>query len=342
MRKVVYCLLVATLLVIPILAECTPKEEKSVGLPEVVTINTLPRGLYYVLGAGIARMIEKYTPMKAFVEPTPNAPASVPLFRQGKMEFQMNSVPSVYREIRGLIDFQKVGKLSMRAVALGVENMFVVVTRSDSDINSIKDLAGKKVMFKTAASHNASEVSRLAMEYYGVADKVVSIPAPHVSQRAEYLKTRAVDAFWSPLVAGVLQEVDSSVGLRLIGVSKEAAEYVRSKFSGGLSVVIRKGYLGVFKKDTRAVGFTSGLCCITTLADETVYTVLKAMYDHYDEMAKIHPQLKKMSLNRAARRNFIVPYHPGAVKFFKDRGVWSEQHDKVQKRLLDELQKIEK
>jgi TRAP-type uncharacterized transport system substrate-binding protein len=58
-----------------------------------------------------------------------------------------------------------------------------------------------------------------------------------------------------------------------------------------------------------------------------VSTVLKAWWDNLPELQTIHPQFKKWTKDVQAITNFTIPYHSGAVKFYKEAGVWTEKHD---------------
>ena len=68
---------------------------------------------------------------------------------------------------------------------------------------------------------------------------------------------------------------------------------------------------------------------------ELVYAWLKAHYDHEDELLPIHPTLKFWTIKDALRA-FYAPYHPGSIKFFKDRGLWTGEMDVKQQNMLKE------
>jgi TRAP-type uncharacterized transport system substrate-binding protein len=69
------------------------------------------------------------------------------------------------------------------------------------------------------------------------------------------------------------------------------------------------------------------LASSTKVSDKTVATLLKAWWDNLGELQTIHPQFKKWTKDVQAITNFTVPYHDGAVKFYKEAKVWEAKHD---------------
>jgi TRAP-type uncharacterized transport system substrate-binding protein len=68
--------------------------------------------------------------------------------------------------------------------------------------------------------------------------------------------------------------------------------------------------------------------------DQVVASVLRAIWDNVEKLAPLHPILKEWTRERAVDPDVTIPYHPGAVQFFKEKGVWFAKMDEAQKRLL--------
>jgi hypothetical protein len=66
---------------------------------------------------------------------------------------------------------------------------------------------------------------------------------------------------------------------------------------------------------------------LDTLSDRAVTALVKAWWDNLAELQTIHPLFKQWTKENQAITNFTIPYHPGAVKFYKDVGVWTAKHD---------------
>ena len=74
------------------------------------------------------------------------------------------------------------------------------------------------------------------------------------------------------------------------------------------------------------------------LAEEAVYQMVKALWENYKELAPIHPLLKGWTPDRFASKEARIPYHPGAVKFYMEKGAWTSEMEKLQRELLAQRQ----
>ena len=70
------------------------------------------------------------------------------------------------------------------------------------------------------------------------------------------------------------------------------------------------------------------------MADDAIYAVTKTIWDSLPELEQVHTIFKVWLRERMAEADVTVPYHPGAVKFYKEVGVWSDEKDAATKRLL--------
>ena len=94
-----------------------------------------------------------------------------------------------------------------------------------------------------------------------------------------------------------------------------------------------KGYNRVVEKDTPALAFYTILFFRKDVADEVVYTLVKAALDHHKEYARVHPLLPEVDAVRGAKV-IGAPFHPGAIKYYKEKGVWTAKHEKMNAELL--------
>jgi hypothetical protein len=81
------------------------------------------------------------------------------------------------------------------------------------------------------------------------------------------------------------------------------------------------------KGETYVIGYPLQLATSTKVSEKTVYTMAKAWWENLPELETLHPLFKRWKKEHQALTNFTVPYHPGAIKFYKEAGVWTAKHD---------------
>jgi hypothetical protein len=100
-------------------------------------------------------------------------------------------------------------------------------------------------------------------------------------------------------------------------------------------------YMTVLKKGS-AVGIVDDVAaqsediCIVVgapLPDAVVHAALTALWENNDELRKVTPRMRGWTRERMVSTEAAVPYHPGAIKFFRDKGVWSPDMEKLQREL---------
>lgn len=308
------------------------------ALPEEIAISSLPKGTQYAQASAVAAIIEKHTPMKGFAEPTKSHVSAMPLFQKKKLDFIFVSQAEMHLANRGSEYYKDVGPTPMRVAAAGVELMFDFFTSPKTGIKKIEDMAGRRVMWETATAGSFYWAGKYVLEYYKIRDKVISIPSPSAPDRANALKMRRIDAYACSTQFTAMEIIHSSVGLKMLDIPKDCADWVNKQYPPLYHAICPKGFNGgMVSRDVPVLAVSTALQTRANLEDHVVYAVLEAIYDHFDEFSKTHPSLKDMSLNRAVPLHAINPYHAGAIKFYKDRGVWTDKAEAMQQRLLNEL-----
>jgi len=141
----------------------------------------------------------------------------------------------------------------------------------------------------------------------------------------------AVCAVGMPIVA----EADSSIGVRFLPESTDPASIKRhqSVMPGSTIRPAPPGIPGI-KGETPVGHVPIVIQTSTYLSDDAAYELVKAWWDYYKELEPIHPQFKGWIPEVYVTKLATIPYHPGAIKFYKEKGIWTTEYDKMQERLL--------
>ena len=94
----------------------------------------------------------------------------------------------------------------------------------------------------------------------------------------------------------------------------------------GAAVVKSDATAGI-SGDTYVIGYALQLVSSSKVNENTIYTLVKVWWDNIAELQTIHPLFKRWTKETQAMTNFTVPYHPGAIQFYKEAKVWTAKQD---------------
>lgn len=280
-------------------------------------------GVYYPIGTKLADMINKYSEgrITASAQTSGASVANARALAAGdaNMVFIQNDI--AYYAYKGIYMFNGSPVTVIRGVAALYPEVVQIVVRADSGIRTIYDLAGKRVAVGAAGSGTAVE-AELILRAAGVWDKI----APQYldfAQAADALKLGQVDAAF--VVAGVpasaVLQLATTTPIRLLEVPDEVLNTLRVQgYMFFVRAVIPKDAYPGLDRDVNTVAVKAIIAVRSDVPDDVVYTVLKIMFDHLDELRQAHARAQDISLDKALD-GMSIPLHPGAVKFYREKGI---------------------
>lgn len=320
-----------------------PKASAKSALPGVLNLATHPLGSKYnALGSGIATVLSSHLTTEFKVMPTAGPAVWLPMIPTGEVDL---GVANGWDSKMGWLakgPYKKVmrGKGSpIRLISNGSPNINAVIVRAGSEIKTGQDLKGKRFVGIFTGSGAITAQAHGALANFGLStDDVKMISVPGVSHGVKAVIEGRADACGSAVIGmGVIAELDATKGARFISVdpSPEAAKRyadifpaVPIKMEPGPKRIGVRGPIYMMKYDTYLVGSKS-------LSEETAYQIVKTLWEFNKELRPIHPAFRSWTTDLFVTKNATVPYHPGTIKFYKEKGVWGSEMDKVQQRLLN-------
>jgi uncharacterized protein len=257
---------------------------------------------------------------------------NIPL-RDGRTPFSANGVGGTYMAQEGLYEFgaRDWGPQAVRAVLLNNSDaMLTVVTAKDANIVMPADLKGKRVAWVVGApSLNQNITAVLAFANLTWAD-VKKVEFGGFGQAMDAIATNQVDAAWSSTISGQAYKIASSPrGVRYVSVphgdqegwgrmQKIAPFFVRGFGAEGADL----------SHDKKVEGATYPYPVLMTMkatAAELVYNMTKAMVELFEDYRDGAPGNVGWDLKRQVFA-WAIPIHDGAVRYFKEKGVWTAEH----------------
>ena len=282
-------------------------------------------GVYYPLGGGMAAVLSKYVPgIQATAEVTGGSVANLQLIGTGKPYLGMTMADATLDAYKGDDKFK--GKpVAVRTLLVMYPNRMHVVTIEGTGINTMKDLKGKRV--STGSGGSATEVMAFrVIEAAGLdKDRDMKRERLGVAESVNAIKDRKIDAFFwvGGLATAAVTDLANTPGVKLKLVDHADLVPAMNKKHGDLYVaeaIPKDTYRGM-DKDNRIATVNNLLVAHENMDDKTAYAIVKAVFDHKDELVRTHKEAENIKLENQKAGASPVPWHPGALKYFAEKGI---------------------
>jgi hypothetical protein len=283
-------------------------------------------GAYYVLGGGIAKVISDYVPnVRVTAELTAASVDNLKFLRAGQVDLGLALGPSLADAFSGTGSFREFGRVPVRTLAVLYTQPMHLVTLARLAIGSVADLRGRVV--STQSPGSGSEVIALRMlEAAGLdPDRDLTRERLGPAQSGDALKDGKLEAFFfssgvpSPAVLEVATTLRAE--MRLVP-SDDLLPMLHQRYGAEQfppSIIPAGSYPGQ-ESDVPTVGAATLLVVDEKMSETLACEITRAVLDHTAELAAIHPVARMFSIERAAAGS-PIPFHPGAIRFYRERGV---------------------
>ena len=285
-----------------------------------------PAGTYYFLGAGFASMINNHVPdVRVAAESTAASNENARLMIRGEMEMGLACMGTLNGIKEQGLDVDKI-----RLIAVGHTSDVHWIVRQESEIKEIADFSDKVIGVGPAGSATLNVVSKKHLKngwnlsFEDFSPKYISF-----SEVTRGIRDETIDAgliFAGAPLASVM-ELARDIPIRILDIKPDMLKGLRARYSNVVPLTIPAGTYNGIDQDIHTYCLPQMWICRTDLSEELVYNILKAVYDHPEDRDAIHPMAKMYTPKNAFRGSPGVPvgYHPGAVKYYKEKGIWDKR-----------------
>lgn len=307
-------------------------------LPRSAAVATHAVGsLYNAIGTGIATVVSRHTPMTVRVQPFAGPPAWLPSMDQGNTDMGVLTSADAVTSYKGIIHYKRPFK-NVRILLVGGAIRLGFYVRKDAPIQTTADLKGKRVPTDFPGIPIVMLSSTAALASAGLTYKdIIKVPVSDLQAGNQAFMEGRTDAGWHSLGSPAVEEANARLGgVRWLPVndSAEGAAKLASVYPGSYPAIVKAGTATGMVKDAALLNNDIYLVGAKVLSDEAGYAVVKALWENMGELWAAYPALKSWQQARMVSKNAFIPYHPGAIKFFKEKGVWDNSMDELQAKLL--------
>ncbi len=291
---------------------------------QVVGIGTTKGGATAQVSAGIAKVVSEHAGFQMRPQPMGGTQQYIPIVNAGELEFGIANVSQTFMASSGTGISEGRAHDNLRMVSTLMVFLVAVMVRDDSDIQSVSDLRGKRIPSGYSSAPLFGQFLSGFLANAGLTyDDVEKVPVTGLVPGVNAFKEGKVDAVIAAIGAGFVNAADAAVGgVRFLPLSKETAD-ANALFEWAPRAFLTDaapGPTGV-KVPTTVMAYDYMLWAGKDVSDDIVYNVTKAMHENEAEFKSLGPLWRSHS-SAGMPKDQGMPYHPGAIKFYKEAGIW--------------------
>jgi TRAP transporter TAXI family solute receptor len=197
---------------------------------------------------------------------------------------------------------------------------FQMLVPANSGISKVTDLKGKSIT--TQPRGNTGElITAQLLKAYGMSYSDVKVSYVSYTDSVEQMKDGHAQAFTlgTAIPSGAVMDLASAQDIKLIDLT-DSLDAMKKQNPGYTLVTVPKGTYPKQDKDVKVIGYATHLVASCSLPEETVYQMTKAIAENVPSLAATSQALKDLTPKDMAE-DIGVPFHPGAAKFYKEKGI---------------------
>jgi TRAP transporter TAXI family solute receptor len=282
-------------------------------------------GVYYPLGGGMANILSKVPGYQATAEVTGGSVDNLKLLGAKKADIALTMADAALDAVNGEDKFKSDGKIPARTLMVMYPNRMHVVTVEGTGIAKMADLKGKRV--STGSQGSATEVMGFrVIEASGLdKDRDMRRERLGVAESVNALKDRKIDAFFwvGGLPTAAVTDLAATPGMKIRLLDHDNVVEPMNKKFGPLyakGVIPAVTYPGM-AADNKIATVWNILVAHEGMSEQVAYDIVKTIFDKRADMIAVHKEAENFDLKYQANDNSPLPYHPGARKYFAEKGI---------------------
>lgn len=224
---------------------------------------------------------------------------------------------------------------ALRTVMIGKPINISFITTKDSGIETFADLKGKRVVVDYGAFASSSLSADTLLATAGLTKddiKVVSVGS--YPQGVKAVQEGRADASVASIGSGVTRELDATRGAKILSVTNtpEALSAARNIGKSWVIAAVQPGAPGV-SETINAISYGVPVVARADLNDQAVRSLLETVWNNHEKLPEVFGWMRGWTPDKFVSTSVSIPYHPAAIAFYKEKGVWTNEMDRIQSSL---------
>lgn len=302
-----------------------------------ITIASNPPGTHvYAVAAGLAKLLQQELDVRATIRPFSGSSVYLPLLQRGELLIGLNTGIDSYLSYQGLPPWDS-PMSNLRALGVMFPLNIMYMVRADSDFYRIEDLAGSNVVITFRANASLAQLHEGILATGGLTpDDVSAVTVAGLPEAMRALTEGRADATPTGLNTALSLQVNSALpgGVRYLTMGADEPR-LSEIMPGSKVITVERDETSVgIEEPIRVSSVADFLNTGTHMPEEQAYEIVKTIYQSWEMLRRDHIQLAGTPADGIVPANLVHPYHAGAVRYYKEAGLWTDEHQANQARLL--------
>jgi len=304
-----------------------------------INIGSNPAGsVYFLLAGGFAKLFQEKLKIRSNAQPHAGSSVYLPLMDKGEIVLGLNSSLDSGMAVAGQAPFQGPIK-NVRMIARIWILPYGYMVKEDSGLKTVADLRGKKVTVNVKTNVSLAQANRTLLATAGLSESDVdAIDSGGVVEGINMVVENRAVATTVALTMPAMRQAHATVpgGLRILGLGpNHSDEFMAEGMAGLYTMTVKPSNLLPFVRDeTLIAAFDSYLNSGPDVDEEDAYQLAKVLHTSWPQLQKDYAPLRGTPQAALAPANNAMPYHPGAIKYWKEVGMWTAANEAQQARRM--------
>jgi len=283
-------------------------------------------GVYYAAGGSICRLVNKDRAkhgIRCSVESTGGSVFNINTIRAGELDFGVAQSDVQYNAVNGLKQFEKDGAYKeLRAVFSVHPEPMTVLARKEVGITKFDDFKGKRFNVGNPGSGTRASMDELLSAMGWTTASFGLVSELKNDEQGAALCDNKIDGFFSSVghPSAMVQDPITTCGAKLVPLTGAAVDKLVAGAPYYAKVSIPGGLYAGHPNPTPTYGVLATFVTSSKVPDETVYELVKAVFENFEDFKKLHPAFAHLDPKGMIKNGLSAPLHSGAVKYYKEKG----------------------
>lgn len=306
--------------------------------PMLVVAVGQPGSVLNAVGTGLATLVTENTPTEMRVRVTSGMDA---LVGAGDAELGVSASDSAHLSSNGLRHYEGRPQTLLRLALPGPPLILGFIVRDDAPYRSLEDLKGLAVPGEYPNARPMHFDGKAMLATVGMSwEDVDVVPVASFRDGIQALIEGRTQAAISSAGSGLTQQADANLGgVRFLTLPHRegVSEQMWDEEPGFHAVDVASGFAVGIDEDMVLAGKDTYITANADANADAVHEVVKLMWERIGELSSVHPIFERWSREHMVNPRVTVPFHDGTVRFLKEVGEWTPEHERVHQSLLTKL-----